>query len=257
MTTGYVDDEMAKINRMEQISADLGDERDRIARLEELLASARGTSDRRAREAQALAGFWRCPAVLQALMAEVDRARKRGDFHNKHETYAVLLEEVEEFWESVKKDRPDFVELLQVAAVAIRALDQWATEDRACAAYMATRNTVYERILTETALAESVAMAMDPRDPRSRQVEREIERLHASIHDYSDKVDLRQERDAASERAEQLAGMLASAEQQVTDLERQLREARANSLNYQGDDLERLAAIAAQNETDAALADEG
>lgn len=34
-----------------------------------------------------------------------------------HEGYAVLLEEVEEFWDSIKRDDPDAKELIQIGAV--------------------------------------------------------------------------------------------------------------------------------------------
>jgi predicted house-cleaning noncanonical NTP pyrophosphatase (MazG superfamily) len=47
---------------------------------------------------------------------------KYGNYHNSHEFYAVLLEEVEEYWESVKQNRDDHYELIQVIAVALRYL---------------------------------------------------------------------------------------------------------------------------------------
>lgn len=40
-------------------------------------------------------------------------------FNSIAELYAVLLEEVEEYWDSVKRNQPDNKELVQVAAVAI------------------------------------------------------------------------------------------------------------------------------------------
>ena len=43
-----------------------------------------------------------------------------------HESYAILMEEVEEFWDELKLQNPDPAnlrkELLQIAAVAIRAI---------------------------------------------------------------------------------------------------------------------------------------
>ena len=58
-----------------------------------------------------------------AINKEMDEAvEKWGKYHNTHEFYAVLLEEVEEFWDSVKKNEPDFYELIQVIAVAKRAI---------------------------------------------------------------------------------------------------------------------------------------
>lgn len=47
---------------------------------------------------------------------------KYGDYHNAHEQYAVLQEEVDEWWDAVKGNMADCCqyELLQVAAVALR-----------------------------------------------------------------------------------------------------------------------------------------
>lgn len=47
---------------------------------------------------------------------------KHGLYHNSHELYAVLLEEVEEFWDSVKANAEDGYELIQVISVAMRYL---------------------------------------------------------------------------------------------------------------------------------------
>lgn len=54
---------------------------------------------------------------------ELARARaKHGAVHGLHEGYAVLLEEVDEFWDEVKKKTPDkanaYLELVQIAAMA-------------------------------------------------------------------------------------------------------------------------------------------
>ena len=45
-----------------------------------------------------------------------------GDYHNSHEQYAVLQEEVDEWWDAVKRNTDDkeLYELIQVAAVALR-----------------------------------------------------------------------------------------------------------------------------------------
>lgn len=43
---------------------------------------------------------------------------KHGLFNSAHEGWAVMAEELEEFWESVRADDPDPVELLQLAACA-------------------------------------------------------------------------------------------------------------------------------------------
>lgn len=67
--------------------------------------------------------------VLEAVRAEVMAARaKFGPFVNAHEGYAVLLEEVDELWEEVKKNQkardPGLLEkeARQVAAMAVRFL---------------------------------------------------------------------------------------------------------------------------------------
>lgn len=43
---------------------------------------------------------------------------KFGHFHSLHEGYAILLEEVEEFWESIKGNNPDPKEIVQVCAMS-------------------------------------------------------------------------------------------------------------------------------------------
>ena len=47
---------------------------------------------------------------------------KYGKYHNSHEHYAVLQEEVDEWWDAIKGNIADCCqyELLQVAAVALR-----------------------------------------------------------------------------------------------------------------------------------------
>jgi NTP pyrophosphatase (non-canonical NTP hydrolase) len=76
---------------------------------------------------------------LQAFPEDMDRlvqmairngvVRNNG-FNSPHELYAVLFEEVEEFWESVRNNDPDPGELLQVAAVAIAGVMQICDEAR-------------------------------------------------------------------------------------------------------------------------------
>lgn len=63
--------------------------------------------------------------VLDVVLEEIIRAKKKHglkEFNSTHEGYAVLLEEVDEMWEDVKKDRkPESVEeAIQVAAMAVR-----------------------------------------------------------------------------------------------------------------------------------------
>lgn len=47
---------------------------------------------------------------------------KHGPYHNAHEQYAVMREEVDEWWDAVKGNTADceLYELVQVAAVALR-----------------------------------------------------------------------------------------------------------------------------------------
>lgn len=60
---------------------------------------------------------------------EMNRAEEKwGRFNSMHEAYAILKEEVEEFWDTVKQDKPDIEELIQVAAVAKRIIRQHLKE---------------------------------------------------------------------------------------------------------------------------------
>jgi len=65
--------------------------------------------------------------VLDQVGAEFTRATdKFGSFHNFHEGYAVILEELDEAWREIKRRnyRPATLrkELIQVAAMAVRAI---------------------------------------------------------------------------------------------------------------------------------------
>jgi len=61
------------------------------------------------------------------MLKELDRAKKHGKFHSLHEAYAVILEEVDELWEIVRRKREDRdsaalrQELIQIAAMAYKA----------------------------------------------------------------------------------------------------------------------------------------
>lgn len=65
---------------------------------------------------------------LMDVKAEVVRAKSLfpENFVNQHEAYAVLLEELDEFWTEVKKNQLDYdlaaqrKEIIQVAAMAMR-----------------------------------------------------------------------------------------------------------------------------------------
>lgn len=65
---------------------------------------------------------------------EVEEGTKKfGSFNSSHELYAVLKEELDEFWDSVKKNDPDPRELVQIIAVARRGLVEmceWARNKR-------------------------------------------------------------------------------------------------------------------------------
>ena len=74
---------------------------------------------------------WNLISSLQSLVeSEIAMAiSKFGSFHNAHEGYAVLLEEVDELWENIKLNQkiPNRLELIkgeaiQVAAMAIRLI---------------------------------------------------------------------------------------------------------------------------------------
>ena len=68
-------------------------------------------------------------ATLIAVGDELkDATKKHGPFSSLHEAYAVILEELDEFWEEVRKKAHErtygrmFKELIQVAAMAVRAV---------------------------------------------------------------------------------------------------------------------------------------
>ena len=68
--------------------------------------------------------------AVSDVLNELERAQKRfSPFRSPHEGYAVLLEEMDELWDEVKKDRtPGAIarmrgEAVQVAAMAIRFIE--------------------------------------------------------------------------------------------------------------------------------------
>lgn len=67
---------------------------------------------------------------LISINNEYIRAKTKhpGEFHNLHEGYAVLLEEVDELWDEVKKKVPDMknvkLEAIQIAAMALRIVTE-------------------------------------------------------------------------------------------------------------------------------------
>jgi hypothetical protein len=69
-------------------------------------------------------------AMIDAICAEVDRAKALYPrFNSNHEGYAVLLEEVDELWDLVKRDKGIRCteamrrELIQIAAMAVRFME--------------------------------------------------------------------------------------------------------------------------------------
>jgi hypothetical protein len=61
--------------------------------------------------------------VLSQVAEECQRARdKYPSLNSTHEAHGVILEEFEEWWDSVKADEPDDKELLSVAAMAVLAI---------------------------------------------------------------------------------------------------------------------------------------
>ena len=71
-------------------------------------------------------------AVYLAIEALHTKAYKHPAFHNQHEVYGVLMEEVAEFFEHVREKKPDMAgcreELADVCAVCLKALTQLCTD---------------------------------------------------------------------------------------------------------------------------------
>ena len=68
--------------------------------------------------------------AMNDVLHELDRAcAKYPPMKSAHEAYAVILEEIEEFWDETRKrdDKRDLVamreELIQIAAMAMRAIE--------------------------------------------------------------------------------------------------------------------------------------
>lgn len=65
---------------------------------------------------------WHLDELISHEMIRGKENHGNNEFNSPHELYAVLKEEVEEFWDSIKKDDPDPMELLQICAVAKRGI---------------------------------------------------------------------------------------------------------------------------------------
>jgi hypothetical protein len=62
------------------------------------------------------------PKVWAEIEEEIEHARTCFPaFHSQHEAYAVILEELDEFWDKVRRDEDGRDELIQVAAMAVAA----------------------------------------------------------------------------------------------------------------------------------------
>ena len=68
--------------------------------------------------------------ILSAIEAEFERASKLyPKFHSNHEGYAVLLEEMDELWDEIKKSKDVVLndrmkhELIQIGAMTVRFID--------------------------------------------------------------------------------------------------------------------------------------
>ena len=72
----------------------------------------------------------RLSKALLEVEAEVKRAKQLfpTDFHNQHEAYAVILEEIDELWEEIKKNQKNYdlpaqrKEATQAAAMLTRLI---------------------------------------------------------------------------------------------------------------------------------------
>jgi len=71
--------------------------------------------------------------IIQEIINEYERANRiHPNFKSTHEAYAVILEEVDEFWDEVKKKKPDYknmkTELIQICAMCIKTIYNFQLE---------------------------------------------------------------------------------------------------------------------------------
>jgi NTP pyrophosphatase (non-canonical NTP hydrolase) len=70
----------------------------------------------------------RSQMVLLQIESEIIKSRrKHGKFKGSHEGYAVILEELDELWDEIKKPQRDLEEMraecIQIAAMAIKFIE--------------------------------------------------------------------------------------------------------------------------------------
>lgn len=68
--------------------------------------------------------------IYKEIKKELDYANEKfPPFKSTHEAYAVILEEMDEFWDEVKKRNPDLKnmkkELIQISAMCIKTIDNF------------------------------------------------------------------------------------------------------------------------------------
>lgn len=100
--------------------------------LEEVLRAAGGDRDRVN------------PRTLLEVAMEYTRAiQLHGHFHSLHDGYGVMAEEFDEFWDEIKRRKPDRAalkeEAIQLAAMCLKFVDDFCSdeqlEDGHCSAY--------------------------------------------------------------------------------------------------------------------------
>jgi hypothetical protein len=82
--------------------------------------------------------------AVALVSAELQRAQvKFPAFHSGHEGYAVIIEELDELWQDVKRDDLDSagIEAVQVAAMALRFLLELCDEEAVTAMDAGWRRT--------------------------------------------------------------------------------------------------------------------
>ena len=77
-------------------------------------------------------------SIVLEIATEVKRARSLfpEKFHNQHEGYAVILEEIDELWDEIKKNQKNYdlpaqrKEAIQAAAMLVRFIDELLPETK-------------------------------------------------------------------------------------------------------------------------------